>query len=331
MTTIYFAGGEDSEFSVSGGMVVSTTAGRFRSAYARCALVSSGVGSPGFAINWLPFSASTFWASCRFQTSSGLSTTATLVAVAFYDSSMIVRIRLVQVTTNTFKIEKVTAAGVATQLGSNFTITGGSVIPDKLDFFIVDAVSGTVNVYLNTIQVFTFSGDTTTDGVTSIAYIYLASMLAQNIGQTCGWSEVMVTDTDTRALNLQTLAPVANGNTHNFDTGSPAAANVNEITLNDATLDGSTTAGQIDEYTIPSLAAGTYGIIAVGVSARMTKGSSGPSKADLVVRSGTTDYLSADQSLTTAWQNYQNWWTTDPNTSAAWTALPVNVGIKSVT
>jgi hypothetical protein len=53
---------------------------------------------------------------------------------------------------------------------------------------------------------------------------------------------------------------------------------------------------------------------------------------DAVVRSGTTDYLSSDFSLTTAWANYQNWWMTDPNTAGlVWAALPVNIGLKSIT
>jgi hypothetical protein len=112
---------------------------------------------------------------------------------------------------------------------------------------------------------------------------------------------------------LQTLAPVANGNTHNFDTGTPGRSKVNENTLNDTTLDGSTTAGQIDQYTIPVPShPGTFAIVAVGVSARMQKGTSGPSKMDLGVRSGGTDYWSTDISLGASWATSQNWWTTDP-------------------
>jgi hypothetical protein len=125
--------------------------------------------------------------------------------------------------------------------------------------------------------------------------------------------------------------PVANGNTHNFDTGSPAASKVNETTLDDTTLDGSTTAGQIDQYTIPAITSGTFGIIAIGVSARMQKGTSGPSKMDLGTRVSGTDYWSTDFSLAASWQTSQYWQTVDPSTSAAWTALPTNIGLKSVT
>jgi hypothetical protein len=331
MTTpvIYFAGGEDSEFTQFSGGTVATTAGTFRSAFARCSLTTSG---SAIWQNTSAFSASSFWWSAQAAGSSlsgGLGFAST---VAFADSSNIVRLRLI-VSSGTgpvYRFDKINAAGTITQLGSSFTlpvsITGSL---DKFDIHIVDAVSGSVDVYLNGTNFFSFTGDTTTDGVSTIAYVKLGGYSGQSTNR---WSECIVSDTDTRSWSCQTLQPVANGNTHSFDTGSPAAANVNEITLSDVTLDGSTTANQIDEYTIPALATGTFSIIGVGVSMRAQKGSSGPSKMDAVVRSGTTDYLSSDFSLTTAWANYQNWWMTDPNTAGlVWAALPVNIGLKSIT
>ena len=130
---------------------------------------------------------------------------------------------------------------------------------------------------------------------------------------------------------LQTLAPVANGNTHNFDTGTPLASNVNEVVLSQATLDGSTTAGQIDQYTIPALVAGSYSIVDVSITAQLIKGASGPSKMDLGVRSGAVDTWGADKSLFNYWESFQSNWALDPATTLAWAALPTNIGIKSVT
>jgi hypothetical protein len=70
-----------------------------------------------------------------------------------------------------------------------------------------------------------------------------------------------VSDSDTRGMaGLVTLPPVANGNTHNFDVGTPAASNVNKIIINDSTFDGATTPGLIDQYTIGSLPAGSWQI-----------------------------------------------------------------------
>lgn len=332
--TILFAGGEDTElYSVLGGAVV-TTAGKFRS-NARCALKVAG----NSAAYWqnrpeLAFSSGNFWSMAMhiIDSTGGTSTSNNQRLIAWLDSSFVERLGIYGTgNTSQYKVVKTNAAGTTTQIGSAFTMAvGGSL--DKIDVHAVISATGSVDVYLNGVVVFT-SGtvDTTTDGVTSLANVRLANAQSLAVNGTSDWSEIVVDTTDTRSYYLQTLAPVANGNTHNFDTGTPAAANVNETTLNDATLDGSTTAGQIDQYTIPSLMAGTVAIIAIGVSARMQKGTSGPSKMDLGVRSGGSDFWSADVVLAAAWASAQNWWTTDPNTSAAWAALPSNIGLKSVT
>lgn len=336
--TIYLGGGEDSEFIPFGSASVNTGGGSFRPSYARCSLVGGTVGQAtfGFWQNKKPFSASSFWftgrrisASSNFPNQSNNSQ-----ILAFYDASNILRLLITGTgTAGVYKFLKADSAGSLTQLGSNFTIVDrGATAQNKFDLNIVNAVSGSITVWIDGLQVFTYSGDTTTNGVSTIAYVRLGSTtnIGLSNGQDC-WSEIIICDQDTRSLSLQTLAPVANGNTHNFNTGTPAAANVNEVTLSDATLDGSTIAGQIDQYTIPAIVAGSFGILAVGVSARMVKGSSGPSKVDLNVRSSGADYFSADQTLSLSWDTYANWWNADPATSLPWAALPANIGIKSVT
>jgi len=333
--TIYFAGGEDSDLYTFTGYVA-TSSGLFRSAYARCAL---GCGNNGYWQSHPAFTspATTFWASgWSMQTSApGGASTNNVTLMGFLDSGLVQRLAIMGTgAAQTYKLVKIDNSGTITQLGSNFTLTNWGVTLMKLIMFVDYKVAGTVTIYqqstTGTVQVLTYSGDVTTNSATNLSYIRVGSPNQAGAFADFCWSEVMVSDTDLRSWNLQTLAPVANGNTHNFDTGTPAASNVNETTLSDATLDGSTTAGQIDQYTIPAIASGTYTIVAVGVSARMQKGSSGPSKADLGVRSGGTDYWSSDQALTLAWDQYMNWWTTDPNTSATWAALPTNIGLKSV-
>jgi hypothetical protein len=334
MTTIYWAGGEDTDlFTFTGG--VTTTAGNFRSAYARCALDA---GNNGFWESHPYFTATTFWCSgWNIQNVPGGTLTNNGVFMGWRSSDGVFRLGVVGGnSSSTFKVVKINAAGTVTQLGSNFTMNSPGLQLNKIDVFVDYQVAGTITVYQQSVnsgavQVFTYSGDVTTDGITSLASALYGSPNQSGVFGTFKWSEGIVSDTDTRSDNLQTCQPVANGNTHNFDTGSPAAANVNETTLSDAALDGSTTAGQIDQYTIPSIASGTYTIKAFGVGARMQKGVTGPSKMDLGVRTGGADFWSSDQVLTTSWGQYQNWWNTDPNTGVTWAALPTNIGLKAVT
>lgn len=341
MVALYFAGGEDSDYVNIGACTVDTTAGRFRSTYARCGLsIPSGAGKFWSAIpgvgghsGWSS-AISQFWFSSRGFTGNVQSSATDILR--FADAGGVTRIRISPISSTQFAVFKQSAALVATQLGPNTNggtagfLNNSPAIADKLDVFVNYAVSGTITVYLNGIILFTFSGDLTTDANTALqGHQYGAAVTSG--ATTMVWSEGIVSDSDTRSWSLQTLAPVANGNTHNFDVGSPAAANVNEITLSDATFDGASSNGLIDQYTVPALAAGSYSILAVGVSTRAQEGFSGPSKMDNGVRSSATDTWSADHSLVTAFANYQDWWTTDPATAVSWTALPTNIGLRSVT
>lgn len=346
MTTVYLAGSEDTEFAQLGGGVVVTTNTRYRTAFSRSALSStmlnSGAGLAGYWRNTVPFSASTFWFGAQIASSAtgGFNTGASYQFLEFCTSDALPRIRFRGTSSSSFIMAayKVDAAGTATQLGSSFafplTVTTGGMT--KLDINIVYAVAGSINVYMNGVLLFSFTGDVTTNSTTTLAYVNLQNGSQASAG-VMYWSEIMVLDIDTRSLNLQGFDPVANGNTHNFDTGTPAAANVNEATLDITTLDGSTTAGQIDQYTTGAVAAGTFGVLAYGVSAALQKGTSGPGKADLGVRTGSTDYWSADQTLITSFGLFQNWWTVNPNTGVAWLPSQIgsttgfNIGIKSVT
>ncbi len=327
MTTIYFAGGEDIDFNLSGGAGSSNTSGSYRTPNARCSIYIPGFSSVANIKNATSFNTSTFWFTGRSYQTSVVSVSQ--APINFTDINGKVRLRILYTTNTTASFQKLTAAGVATTLFTfNLTLSLSTI--DKWDISVNYSTTGYVYVYLNGALLGSFTGDTTSDdGITSLTGFQLYSFTA-GAGSSGFWSEVIVSDSDTRPMFLQTLAPVANGNTHNFDTGSPSASNVNEIFLNDGTLDGSSVAGQIDEYTIPSLVGGTYSILAVGVSARMIKGATGPTKAQLVLRSGSTDYTSPNQSLMTGWSTYSNWWSNDPNTSSPWAALPVNIGIESV-
>lgn len=340
MTTVYFAGSEDIDFTFYAGMAVATSTARFRPSWVRSAF-GDGAGNAFAALeNIVPFTASVFWAQARFCNSFAPGAVSGSYIMEFRSSDHLPRLRFKLTNgggpSNTFAVVKTDAAGTETSLFTGSLIwdtpaTGNEA--QALSWQINYAVAGKVEVFYKGLSLGSFTGDITTNSLTSLAYVCVKGTGG---GNNCFWSEIMVTDFDLRAVGLQAFAPVANGNTHNFDTGTPAAANVNEQILNIATLDGSTTAGQIDEYTTGAVIAGTFDVAAYGVSAYMSKGASGPSKADLAVRTGGADFFSADQVLTAYYTDYQNWWTTNPNTSAPWATNQIgstagfNIGVKSV-
>lgn len=336
LPVIYWRGTEDIDYNLGGGSNLDGTAGRYRSGYARYAIGPAGSNASN-SVNLIPWNggagASSFWFSSYVFVLNTASNNWNVLW--FYDTNRIIRFFIQQIGTNTFQIFKRNAAGTNTSLG---TFGGGlaNSVLTKWDIQIVGGVSGAVNIYatvsgVNT-PIFAFTGDTTTDGAAQpIAYHGLGNGL--NGGGQWLWSEQIASDSDTRAMSLVVLIPTANGNTHNFDTGTPAAANINEQVLNQTTFDGSSVAGQIDQYTISGLPTGTFQILDIGITAQMMKGYTGPTKMDFNVRSGASpaDYFSPDTALTTVWTTYVYDWPNDPSTSASWTSLPVNIGLRSVT
>jgi hypothetical protein len=187
-----------------------------------------------------------------------------------------------------------------------------------------------MTLYVNGVQAATYSGDVTTDGQTSLAQLWLGSGDA-----TWGtdYSEVIVSTADTRLMHLDTIKPVANGNTMAW-TGS--VSNINQATYNDSTTISSATSGQIAEFTVPALPAGNWQIAAVVQSARAIEQAGGPQNLQFDTRTGGTDYQSANQPLTVAFGYYYYIWSTNPNTSVAWTisdlgAAAYNLGVESQT
>lgn len=334
MTAIW-VGSEDIEYVSMGGAPVSTTSGEFRTPLgSRCALRGT---SGGFWQSILPYSESDFWFSARVCTESGgnQNNIAAAKILTFNDTSLVERIRIVGLGSFMWAVQKVTASGTATTIGNSFywPLSSANGICDKIDVHIHDAVSGAIDIWINLSNVFNFTGDTTTDSVTTLCYHRLGG---NGLNHAC-WSETWVDDADTRSQALASFSPVANGNANTFDTGTPSASNINETTLDVTTLNGSSTAAQIDQYTNGAVPSGTLDIKGLIVSAYAQKGASGPSKMDLGVRTGGSNYWGSDKALTTAWSNYQEIFSTNPGTSAAWlksdigNASGFNIGVKSVT
>lgn len=338
-----------------------------RSGYSRYALAHAGVTSANttdtshYIRNFPAFSASSFWATfrinakCNSSSSEGIGAN---IPVRLVDSSGVVRLNIKFSAAflgpnDTFIVNKINAAGTVTQIGStstgrftSFTASTSSYIavPDKIDIFVNYAVSGQLSVYLNGNPTFNFTGDVTTDSQTSLAGLDLgnAVVVANNgFSSTTAYSEVLVSTQDTRSCpGIVTQVATANGNTHNWDAGTVANSAQNFATPAQLSPQVSGTAGQIQEYQVtPALPSGTYSILSVVQAVQAIVGNSGPTKLDLMVRTGGTDFTSSPDLVPgSAWSTFVTNWDTNPNTSATWlptdlaaSSTSFNFGVKSVT
>lgn len=330
--TFYFVGGEDHDFTKIGVCSVdtATTAAR-RTANARCGLKVGG--SAATTDGWqaaLSSAQSSFWVTARFYLGSTTSASNSEV-FCLLDGS--VRRLSLRMSSGVYQLVKRNAAGTVTTLVTSSVGPSASVM-QKLDVHVTYSATGGVDVYLDGSLIISYSGDVTTDSATTLNGFVLGvnGTLAAN---TAFWSEAICSDGDTRALNLVTLAPTANGNAFTFDTGS--YANINETTIDDTGLITSGTALQLAQFTVGSSGiTGTPAIRALCVSARAQKGGTGPQNCKMNVRTGGVDQFSSTLSLPAAMNRTAYVFDTNPGTSGPWaysdlTAAGFNVGIRSET
>lgn len=300
------------------------------------------------------FSSSSFWTTFRLFTNNieggSPASNSNIKPFVLYSNDGVIRLRIRfngsgTVPTGNFVVEKVNAAGTATALGSasigSYANGWGGL--DKLDIFVNYAVSGQFTVYLNGAQTFTYSGDVTTDSITSLSDIGLGNAAGSpsNGSSTIAYySEVICSTNDTRQMSLHVATPSANGNTHNFDAGTAANAASLSYSTGDSNPQTSGTAGQIDQYQIsPSIPSNPYTIQSVVIKARAVAGAAGPQHMDTSLHIGGIDYSSTDIAVSNSgFDTYQTIYDTNPNTGVAWTTSDIianstaySIGVKSVT
>jgi len=263
-TPILFRGGEDIDFSIIGGAKVesastirgiywSTTAANYRSTYSRGALVVNANIQDSNQNTWFlraPFSASSeFWFSCRIRTTSGNNISNTVVSrfLSFEDgSTRRLQIRMVgsgaspQATGSNWQVETVTASGTVTQIGSTWSggISDSPSSPHKLDIYVRYGTSGQITVYINSVRVYDFQGDVTTDTATTLSSVTLGSVGATSNNSAAShtaWSEVIVSTRDTRNMSLLTRVSGMEGNAVQWDTAPTIRDNSSAISGASAT------------------------------------------------------------------------------------------------
>lgn len=331
--TIYFAGGEDTSYVSSASLSVSTTASQYRSAYSRCGINFSG-GSQSFplaAFGKITFSSpqTSYWFHAQLYY--GPSSLSNYILMSFHDSAGVERLVLrTGAGSNQIKLSTVTSGGTFADLATSATgvYTSNSLMP--IDIQMTYAVAGSFTLYFNGAVVLTFTGDVTAaSGVTTMAGATLSNGI---------WSELIVASDSTQFRSVYTLAPAAAGNTQSWTPNT--VGNINEVTTNDSTTIGSSTANQLSEWTTTtSIPAGTFTVDAVVQEVRISGAGGAPANFEWLCRTADgTDHVqspgvSPGASLTNI--NSGGIWSLNPHTGAAWLTSDItsgfNLGVESLT
>lgn len=332
--TILWAGGEDIDFNLIGLAAVTTTAGQFRTGYAREAITSgfnSNITTPSIYRAYTQiFSATTsLWLHAE-TIAAGNGTNSGQIALAAIagDGNQALLLRGTG-TAGQVKISKIDTAGTVTDLVTCSVGAWPTTALGKLDWSINYAVAGGTTLYFNDVQICTFSGDVTTNSRTTIQQYYLAYAGAS--GGAISWSEVIVSTTDTRDMNLFTCFPNSNGTTVAW-TGS--FSNVNPTAINDASSITTGSSNVVAEFNCPSLPAGSFTVPAVTSSLRIQRGASGPQNFQFVTKpNGASDQFSGSTAAGNVFSNSYQIQSTNPATAGAWSTSDINgmqQGVKSI-
>lgn len=320
-----WCGGEDLDFQNGDPPGVNTFFGQYRTAYARCGIQTFN-SIPYFIRGTTWAAATSFWAHCQIYrqgtgliqqllfglmksgTSSGLFVGANPASVGNPNQLAL------------FKWDGAAMTLLATETGSTFP--GGVLL--QLDIQVINfGAAATVNVYVNSVRLISFTGNVAAPGLVNLDQVAIAQT---NSNSQVTISEVIVSTDDTRTFSLSTLPPTGPGRT---DAWAGSFTDVNEIVMNDATSVSTNTAGLDEQFVVGTLPPGSLFTRSIMVSARAsnTVGAVVTTVA-LGVNSGGTVDPGAPQALTTAWSNANRLMSVNPVTSAPWGTLP-QVNLRS--
>lgn len=317
---------EDSDIIPTGAVSVSTSAGNFRAGWARESIFSVNTGStvypgtPRFSTQVFS-NQTTLWIHLENFTLSAIIGTPDGEAIGAYGSDGVLRIMLKAHSTSTGRTDIATRNGAGTITTLTACDVGSWPLAgqlNKLDWVINYAVAGSSFLYINGILHCSFTGNTTTDGVSSLNQVEFSNPF----GSAAQYSEMIVANSDTRGSGVFTCAPTSNGTNQTWNGGF---ANVAPTTINDASAITTPSSGQVAEFGCTSPPAGAFTVPAVGSSARVQAGASGPSSFEFVTRpgTGTTDYLSAPVSPGGTFSNNYQIQQTNPATGNSWSLTDI--------
>lgn len=339
--TVYFTGHETDVFDeINSVDVINYVASPVRHDvdFSRCALYSAGgaIARGRGAKIVLPTALAEGWINYRVHLGSNVSAGVTLAAFTADDVSTLFDLNY---TSAAFGLRGATSDTVRTAIsptggqvsGTTYfwsihwkAVSGGMLLELFRDGILISTATIS-NAYLNGKSV----------GIIRIGGAALGGSANANAGYGYSYSEIVVSDEDCRGWRVATLAPNAAGALSQW---SGSYADIDEILPDDADFISSATADQVQLVGMSnlSIAAQNMDVKAVCLASRGRKGSTGPQNLQAALRSGGTNYFSANlPNLATSFGPIgRNIWQQNPNTSADFTVSEVQgieLGFKSIT
>lgn len=326
--SVIFCGGEVEDFAITGAVTSELSVATYRNTHARMSTTITGSATWNANFARVSLSALTSFAlTARLYFG-------TVIATPFLwfstGGNARLRLRFASASPALIVLESWDGASAATLATSSSAVLASTLY--RLDIQVTYGTSGRFTLYVNGALYLDYTGDITVAGATSINSIEFGpGRGTASIG--CQWSEVIVTDgEDPRPLTLKTLVPNGAGD---LSAWTGAFGDVDEYEASSTDLVSSGTAGQETNFDCTGMPSGggNLSVRLVKVVASGLRGSGGPQKIQLGVKSGSTSGYSADLALTTGFTAVSNSWTLNPATGSAFTAAEIDslkLAVKSI-
>lgn len=331
---ILWCGGEDIDFPAGVSMSFDSSAGRFRSGYARGSqLIPVTLNTAGLSLPFAGGAVTSCWVSCRLALLSNGEVSTSYFGLGRSGTSGWLVIGTSAASPSRLALQThlgTTLTQLAAETGNSLPTSGLL----KIDIQVVNyGATALVNVYVDGVLLIEFSGDTRVTGVTDLDEVVIPSAgFSSSRPQV---SEVIVADEDTRALpGLVSLALTGDGTTTDW-TGDYST--INQTTISDTTPNYTDTTALDQQFNWTNLPSGSFVIKAVKIAARMAK-SATPSVTQVKIgynHGGTPGFgTGATKAVTTAYETYEQLDSLNPVTSADWAQADMNalqVDLQSLT
>jgi hypothetical protein len=229
--------------------------------------------------------------------------------------------RIVAVSTGAVRMEYWTGAAWAA-FSANFSPDNG-----VLRTLVVKLVCGTLMEVYRDGVLFASSNVTPTGASSSITSVRFGSLNNASSNANC-FSQIMGADYDIRYAQYKPAAISGNSATNTDGTGT--YTDINESVYSEATVITLPTSGNIKTFTTTAITmGGGFQIKSLVINAQ-GRLNGGVTDGKIAVRSGTTNYLSGDKSLTAAYLSKRHAWDTNPDTSSAWSLATFNAAEPGV-
>ena len=319
LATILFAGGEDIDFPGGISACVITTAGTFRSAYARESITpctpwnvaqSNQFNGGGVTNLWLSTRVYEFTNCCSGGANAGF--------IGVGKSGTLNSLWVGTNNSNPWQLSIWTFNGATwTKLANE---SGGSLFVgvSKVDLQITNyGAAGTASVYVNgsSTPVVTYTGAIAVGGATSLDTVFLTG---GNNGSNYGFyqSEIIASTADTRSVSLATLAPNGAGTTNQW-TG--AYTNINPTSVNDTSNINDNNSGDVFQCTVTAPPAGSFSVQAVKVAARAAQGGSGLTSVSVGLKTNGSPNTPAATLQALSFATTETYYNVNPITTINWT------------